>query len=73
MIAAVANEKVLPVYHLDESRAFVQAPLKEEIFMRRPPGCGELSRKIVWLLKCQYGLKQAGREWHNLLVNWLVQ
>ena len=25
------------------------------------------------LLKCQYGLKQAGREWHVLLVNWLVE
>ena len=25
------------------------------------------------LLKCQYGLKQAGREWHLLLVNWLVE
>ena len=25
------------------------------------------------LLKCQYGLKQVGREWHMLLVNWLVE
>ena len=73
MIAAVANEKGLPVYHLDVSQAFVQAPLKEDIFMRLPPGCGELSGKIVRLLKCQYGLKQASREWHMLLVNWLVE
>ena len=41
--------------------------------MRLPPGCGELSGKVVKLLKCQYGLKQAGREWHLLLVTWLVQ
>ena len=61
MIAAVVNEKGLPVYHLVVSQAFVQAPLKEEIFMRLPPGCGDLSGKIVRLLKCQYGLKQAGR------------
>ena len=73
MIAAVANEKGLPVYHLDVSQAFVQVPLKEEIFMRLPAGCGELSGKIVRLLKCQYGLKQVGREWHMLLVNWLVE
>ncbi|CAM9153469.1 unnamed protein product, partial [Ascophyllum nodosum] len=64
MIAAVANEKGLPMYHLDVSQAFVKTPLREEIFLRLPPGCGELSGKIVWLLKCQYGLKQAGREWH---------
>ena len=50
MIAAVANEKGLPVYHLDVSQAFVQTPLKEEIFMRLPTGCGELSGKIVRLL-----------------------
>ena len=25
------------------------------------------------VLKCQYGLKQAGREWHLLLVTWLVE
>ena len=38
-----------------------------------PPGCGELSGKIVRLLTCQYDLKQGGREWHMLLVNWLVE
>ena len=73
MIAAIANEKGLPVFHLDVSQAFVQAPLEEEIYMRLPPGCGKLSGKVVKLLKCQYGLKQAGREWHFLLVTWLVE
>ena len=41
--------------------------------MHLPLGCGELSGKIVRLLKCQYGLKQAGKEWHLLLVRWLVE
>ena len=41
--------------------------------MRLPPGCGELSGKIVKPLKCQYGLKQAGTEWHLLLVTWLFE
>ena len=74
MIAAIANEKDLPVFHLDVSQAFVQAPLEEKIYMCLPPGCGELSdKKVVKLLKCQCGLKQAGREWHLLLVTWLVE
>ena len=73
MIAVIANEKGLPVFHLDLSQAFVQASLQEEIFMRLPQGCGDLSGKVVKLLKCQYGLKQAGREWHLLLVNWLME
>ena len=42
MLAAIANEKGLPVFHLDVSQAFVQAPLEEKIYMRLPPGCGEL-------------------------------
>ena len=73
IIAVAANELGLPVFHLDVSQAFVQAPLAEEIYMRLPPGCGELSGKIVRLLKSQYGLKQAGRKWYLLLVMWLVE
>ena len=72
MLVVVANELGVPVFHLDMSQAFVQAPLEEEIYMRLPPGCGELSNRVVKLLKCQYGPKQAGREWHLMLVNWLV-
>ena len=68
MIATIANRKGLPVFHLDVFQVFVQAPLKEEIYMHLPPGCGKLSGKVVKLLKCQYSLKQAGREWHLLLV-----
>ena len=56
MIAAIANEKGLSVFHLDVSWAFVQGPL-EKIYMRPPPGCGELSGKVVKLLKGHYGLK----------------
>ena len=73
MIVAIVNEKGLPVFHLDVSQAFVQAPLEEEIYMRLPPACGELSGKVVKLFQCQYGLKQAGRGWHLLLVTWLVE
>ena len=73
MIDAVANEKGLSVYYLTVSQAFVQAPPEEDIFMRLPPDCGEPFGKIVRLLKCQYGLKQAGREWHMLMLNRLVE
>ena len=72
MIASFANVKGLPVFHLNVSQAFVQTPLEREIHMRLPPGCGELSGKVIRLLKCQYSIKQAGGEWHLLLVTWLV-
>ena len=73
MVPAIANAKDLPAFYLDVSQAFVQAPLVEEIHMRLSPSCGKLSGKVVKLLKGQYGLKQAGREWHLLLVTWLVE
>ena len=63
MIATIANEKGLPVFHLVE----------KEIYIRLPPSCGELSGKVVKLIKCQYGLKQAGMEWRLLSVTWLVK
>ena len=53
MLAVVANELGFPVFHLDVSQAFVQAPLEEEIYMRLPLECGELSNRVVKLLKCQ--------------------
>ena len=71
--AVAGNELDLPVFHLNVSQAFVQAPLQEWIYMYLPPGCGKLSGKIVRLLKCQYGMEQAGRVWHLFLVKWSVE
>ena len=69
MIVAVANQKGLPVYHLNVSQAFEHALLKEVIFLRLLPGCGGLSGNNVRLQKCQYGLKKAGKEWPIFFAN----
>ena len=53
--------------HLDIAQAFIQADLSEEIYMKLPPGCGELSGKIMRLNKTLYGLKQAALEFNKLL------
>ena len=50
-IAVATNDLGLPVLHLDMSRAFVQAHLEEEIYMRLPPRRGKISGKIARLLK----------------------
>ena len=50
-ILAAFTKESLPVFHLYVSRAFVQAPLKQELYMRSPDGCGEFSCKVVRLLK----------------------
>ena len=51
IVAVAGNELNLPVFHLNVSQTFVQAPLQERIYTRLPPGCVNLSGKIVRLLK----------------------
>lgn len=69
----MANKLGSLVFYLDISQASIQALSEEEIHMHLPQACVKLSGQIVKLLKCQYGLKQAGRGWYLLLMNWLVE
>jgi hypothetical protein len=47
--------------HIDVKNAYLNAPLKEEIYMVTPEG----SRSPYWRLhKGLYGLRQAGRQWY---------
>ena len=46
--------------------------MRRNFYTPLPLGCGELSSKVGKSLKGQYGLEQAHREWHLLLVTWLV-
>ena len=53
---------------MDVQTAYLNAPLKETVYMSQPPGLEEGGRNIVWRLhKALYGLKQSGREWHTHL------
>ena len=72
MLAALACERDLELCHFDIDQAFVRAPLKEDIFMQLPDGCGALSGKVVQLNKSLYGLRQASREWYALLKKCLL-
>ena len=51
----------LDLCHFDLDQAFVQSDLEENVFLRLPKGCGDLSGKVVRLNKSLYGLKQASR------------
>ena len=59
--------------HLDVDQAFIQAELNTEIVSRLPPGCGEMSGKVVLLNKALYGLNQSGRSWYKQLSSTLVE
>ena len=67
-MASIACELDLDLCHFDAEQAFVQSDLKENVFMRLPQGCGDLSGKVVRLNRSLYGLKQASRSWHGHLI-----
>jgi hypothetical protein len=58
---------------VDISSAFLNGVLQEEVYMEQPEGFQEKGSEWVWkLIKAIYGLKQAGRCWHEKLNEVLV-
>ncbi len=61
MILAIAASRDMELRHIDIKTAFLNGPLEEEIYMKRP----EIAGDGFWRLrKGLYGLKQAGRTWY---------
>ena len=69
IIAALAARNDWELEQTDVDGAYLNAPLKETIYMRQAKGYEAPGKeKHVCLLKrAIYGLKQAGREWYELL------
>ena len=54
---------------MDVKSAFLNGPIKEEIYVKQPPGFedSEYPNHIYKLSKALYGLKQALRAWYECL------
>ncbi|CAI7738479.1 unnamed protein product [Closterium sp. NIES-54] len=65
----VATQRDYELHSLDFSTTFLQGSLREEIWLRRPPGFTESFPAVTqWSLRrTVYGLRQAPREWHDTL------
>ncbi|CAI7845682.1 unnamed protein product [Closterium sp. NIES-54] len=65
----VAAQRDFELHSLDFSTAFLQGSLHEEIWLRRPPGfTGSFPAGTQWSLRRPvYGLRQAPRDWHDML------
>nr|GEU99831.1 retrovirus-related Pol polyprotein from transposon TNT 1-94 [Tanacetum cinerariifolium] len=70
--AAYMNFKV---YQMDVKSAFLNGKLKEEVYVKQPPGfkSSEFPDYVCKLGKSLYGLKQAPRAWYETLSTFLIQ
>ena len=60
---------------MDVKSAFLNGDLKEEVFVKQPPGFedAELPNHVFRLNKALYGLKQAPRAWYERLSKFLLK
>lgn len=72
ILLTVAGMKSFHVRHYDVKSAFLNGELKEEIYMRPPPGVNE-NGKVYRLQKSLYGLKQAANVWNQKLHDTLTK
>ena len=71
-LAIVAVED-LECHHYDIKNAFTESHLKEKIFLSPPPGVPVKKGFALRALRSLYGLKQAARDWNDLIRGELVK
>ncbi|GJU97123.1 retrovirus-related pol polyprotein from transposon TNT 1-94 [Tanacetum coccineum] len=74
IFVAYAAHKSFPIYQMDVKTAFLNGPLKEEVYVAQPDGFVDPDHpeKVYRLRKALYGLKQAPRAWYDELSNFLI-
>ena len=68
MLVQIAVQENWLLHQMDVKGAYLHAPIECEVYVQQPPGYQESpNAHLVWKLnKSLYGLKQSGRNWHNL-------
>nr|GEZ72819.1 integrase, catalytic region, zinc finger, CCHC-type, peptidase aspartic, catalytic [Tanacetum cinerariifolium] len=74
IFVAYATDKSFPICQMDVKTAFLNGPLKEEVYVAQPDGFvdPDHTEKVYRLRKALYGLKQALRAWYNELSKFLT-
>ncbi|GJX44943.1 retrovirus-related pol polyprotein from transposon TNT 1-94 [Tanacetum coccineum] len=74
IFVAYAAHKSFPIYQMDMKTAFLNGPLKEEVYVAQPEGFidPDHPEKVYRLRNALYGLKQAPRAWYDELSNFLM-
>ena len=68
----MAAEKGANVYQMDIKTAYLNAKLKEDIFIEQPEGFVKGENMVCHLKRAMYGLKHSGREWYEELSDHLT-
>jgi hypothetical protein len=74
ILLAYATYHGSKLYQMDVKSAFLNDPIKEEVYVEQPPGFedSEYPTHVYKLSKALYGLKQALRSWYECLRDFLI-
>jgi hypothetical protein len=75
ILLAYATHHDFKLYQMDINSAFLNGPIKEEVYMEQPPGFEdeEYPNHVYKLHKVLYGLKQAPRAWYECHRDFLIE
>jgi hypothetical protein len=74
ILLAYAAHHSFRLFQMDVKSAFLNGPIKEEVYVEQPPGFEDerYPDHVCKLSKALYGLKQAPRAWYECLRDFLI-
>jgi hypothetical protein len=74
ILLAYATYHGFKLYQMAVKSAFLNGPIKEEVYVEQPPGFEDIEypNHVYKLSKALYGLKQAPRAWYECLRDFLI-
>ncbi|CAN1339431.1 Retrovirus-related Pol polyprotein from transposon TNT 1-94 [Linum perenne] len=74
ILCAFASHLRFTLYQMDVKSAFLNGLIKEEVFVKQPPGFEDphFPSSVYKLKKALYGLRQAPRAWYERLTSFLL-